>query len=285
MSAKRAAAACAVCAALGWAVAPPAERWAEPEPVPAGSPAAPQAVGSPAARVPARVPFGVGERLTYQVKFGVVRVGAAELRVVGIDTVGGSPAYRIRHTVQGRLPFYRVDDEQESWLDVFGLFSRKFRQNLREGDYRRDREYVFDIERRVWIRDDGETDTLPTAEPLDDIAFLYFARMLPLEVGRRYEFHRYFREERNPVVLEVLRRDTVLVPAGRFPVLVVRPIIKAGGVYGEGGESEVYLSDDERRIIVQTRAKAKVGALHLSLTEMRPGVPIGELPGFRSSGP
>lgn len=228
---------------------------------------------------PAPVPFGVGERLTYEVKFGVIKVGEAELRVVGIDTVSGSPAYHIRFTLQGGLPFYKVDDEQESWFDVYGLFSRKFRQDLREGDYRRDREYVFDVEQGMYTRNDGETDTIPR-EPLDDASFLYFVRTVPLEVGQRYEFDRYFRRDRNPVVLHVLRRDTVLVPAGRFPVIVVRPVIKAGGVYGEGGDSEVFLSDDERRLVVHTRSKAKVGTLSLYLKEHRRGIPIRELPGF-----
>ncbi len=231
---------------------------------------------------PADVPFGVGERLLYDVKFGVVRVGEAELRVVGVDTVDGSPTYHIRYTIKGGLPFYKVDDEQESWLDVYGLFSRRFRQDLHEGSYRRNREYRFDVERRMYVRNDGETDTIP-AEPLDEASFLYFVRTLPLEVGQRYEFHRYYRKDRNPVVLHVLRRDTVLVPAGRFPVIVVRPIIKAGGVYGEGGESEVFLTDDERRIVVHTRSEAKVGSLLLYLKEHRAGVPLSRMPGFRDS--
>lgn len=233
---------------------------------------------------PAAVPFGVGERLTYDVKFGVIKVGEAELRVVGIDTVSGAPTYHIRFTLQGGLPFYKVNDEQESWFDVYGLFSRKFRQNLREGDYRRDREYIFDVESGIYLRNDGETDTIPP-KPLDDASFLYFVRTLSLEVGARYEFERYFRRDRNPVIVEVLRRDTVLVPAGRFPVIVVRPIIKAGGVYGEGGESEVYLTDDERRIVVHTRSKVKVGTLSLYLKEQRHGIPLSEFPGFGRESP
>lgn len=228
---------------------------------------------------PVAVPFGPGERLRYEVKFGVVKVGEAELRVVGIDTVGGTPTYHIRFTLQGGLPFYKVDDEQESWFGIYDLYSRKFRQDLREGDYRRNREYIFDLENRMYTRSDGETDTIP-ADPLDDLSFLYFVRTLPLEVGQRYEFERYFRQDRNPVILEVVRRDTVLVPAGRFPVIVLRPTIRAGGVYGEGGESEVFLSDDERRIVVHTRSKAKVGSLTLYLKEEREGIPLVELLGL-----
>ncbi|MBI4513172.1 MAG: DUF3108 domain-containing protein [Gemmatimonadetes bacterium] len=231
----------------------------------------------------AAVPFGVGERLTYDVKFGPFGVGAAEMRVVGIDTLDGSPTYHVRFTIRGGLPFYRVDDEQESWIDVRGLFSRKFRQSLRQGDYIRNREYVFDVQRGLSLRNDGRMDTIPP-EPLDDASFLYFLRALPLEVGARYEFHRYYRSDRNPVILEVLRRETVDVPAGRFETVVVRPIVKAGGVYGEGGESEVFVSDDADRIVVLTRSKAMVGSLSLHLKARRRGAPLSTLPGFQGSG-
>jgi hypothetical protein len=39
-------------------------------------------------------------------------------------------------------------------------------------------------------------------EPLDDAAFLYWIRTAPLKVGERYEYRRYFRMERNPVIVE-----------------------------------------------------------------------------------
>ena len=42
----------------------------------------------------------------------------------------------------------------------------------------------------------------------------------PEQDGERYEFERYFRPDRNPVVLEVLGRDTLDVPAGRIPTTV-----------------------------------------------------------------
>lgn len=69
------------------------------------------------------------------------------------------------------------------------------------------------------------------------------------------------------MTVKVLRRETVKVPAGEFRTIVVRPIIKAGGIYGEGGESEIYLTDDERRMPVQVKANFKLGSLTLQLTE------------------
>src|SRR5690349_24194218 len=36
----------------------------------------------------------------------------------------------------------------------------------------------------------------------------YWIRTVPLEVGKRYEYARYFRPDRNPVIIEVLDRKS-----------------------------------------------------------------------------
>ncbi|HEU4452815.1 MAG TPA: DUF3108 domain-containing protein, partial [Longimicrobium sp.] len=58
--------------------------------------------------------------------------------------------------------------------------------------------------------------------------------------------------------------------------IVVRPIIKTEGLFGEGGEAEVYFTDDSRRLMVQMRSKVPlVGSLSLHMTSYQPGEPFG----------
>ena len=71
--------------------------------------------------------------------------------------------------------------------------------------------------------------------------------------------------------VEVLRRQRVRVAAGRFDTIVVRPIIQTDGMFGEGGQAEVYLTGDERRIIVQIKTRMKVGELNMYLREYETG--------------
>jgi len=218
----------------------------------------------------AAVPFGVGERFDFRVKFGPLKVGQAFMEVSGVDTVGGHPTYHLRSVIEGSTPFYKLHDEQESWLDVFELASRRFRQDSKQGSYERYREYEFDLENRVSRRNDGETDSIPR-NALDDASFVYFVRTLPLEIGATYEWNRYYRYDRNPVIVKVLRREKVKLPAGEFETIVVRPIIKTGGIFAEGGRAEVYLTDDDRRLPVMLKTKLKVGTVTLELTDYRLG--------------
>lgn len=228
------------------------------------------------AGVPAVVPFGPGERATYQVRLGGVNVGRGSMEVLGIKTVDGRPTYHARFRLAGGIPLARVDDNFESWIDVVGLFSRRFKQDQKEVRFKRQRTFDFFPERRTFVRTEGEreTGTLPTDRPLDDVSFLYYARTLPLQVGETYTLNQYFKEDGNPVILQVLRRETVQVPAGTFPTVVVRPIIRTKGLFSKGGEAEVYFTDDARRILVQMKSKVPVvGHLTMHLQEYRAGEP------------
>lgn len=228
------------------------------------------------------VPFGPGERATYQVKLGAVSVGEGSMRVIGREMVNGYPTYHTRLQIQGGIPLARVDDKFDSWIDVNGLFSRRFKQDQKEITFERKRTYDFFPERRTFRRvDTGQTGTLPTSEPLDDVSFLFFARTLPLNVGDTYVLPRYFKDEGNPVTLKVLRKETVKVPAGTFRTVVVRPIIQTDGLFGEGGEAEVHFTDDHRRIMVMMRSKVPVvGSLNLYLKDYKAGEPhVASRPG------
>jgi hypothetical protein len=234
---------------------------------------APQRAQDTTAAAAVARPFQVGERATFQVKLGGVRVGSGLLQVVGVEKVDGHDTYHARMRISGGIPFARVDDKFDTWIDTDGFFSRRFQQDQKELRYERKRTYEFYPERKEFRRlDNGETGTIPTDQPLDDISFLYYARTLPLRPGETYTLRRYFKESGNPVILKVLRRERVTVPAGTFETVVVRPIIKTKGLFGEGGEAEVYFTDDARRIPVQIRSKVPVvGSLTMHLQEYEAG--------------
>ena len=238
----------------------------------AGGPATPAAPRPrlPAVRdtVPLPVPFAPGERLEYQVKFGIFRVGHAEMEVVGIDTIRGEPTYHVRFAVHGSAIFYSMTDTLESWFSVYDLTSRRFVQNNNEDGHLYQHTYEIFPDRGFFIQDDR--DTLPTtAQPLDDMSFFYFARTVPLDTGQTYEYERYFRPDRNPVTLSVLGDESVNVPAGRFDAIVVRPVFKSRGMFAAGGRAQVYLAADSTRIPLLIKSWMSVGYLTISLRNRR----------------
>lgn len=217
------------------------------------------------------VPFGVGESAEYQVKYGIFSVGRGSMQVLGLDTVRGRDSWHIEFRVRGGVPGFRVNDRMESWIDTKTFASLRFHQQLDQGNYERERRFEI-YPGSTFVEDEREPQ--PTVEmPLDDGSFLYFIRTIPLQVGHEYVFDRYFRPDRNPVRIQVLRKERIRVPAGTFETIVIRPIIKARGIFSEDGRAEVWLTDDDKRLMVQMKSQMKVGSLNLYLRSYTPAPP------------
>jgi hypothetical protein len=217
--------------------------------------------------------IGVGERARYELRLAGREVGTGSLEVLGTEQIGGHTTLRTRLQVQGGVLFARVDDRFESWIDPVRLFSRRFVQDQKELTNKRYREYHLVPEERTYRQvDSGEDGTLATSEPLDDVSFLFYARTLPLRVGDVDTIPRYFKQGRD-VILRVLRKERVTVPAGTFETIVVQPTItNAGGLFGQGGQAEVYFSDDAARTLVMLKSRVPViGSLSLHLKDFRAG--------------
>jgi Protein of unknown function (DUF3108) len=227
------------------------------------APPAPQLTEPPRSR---RRPFVPGERLEYAVSFGVVHVGHGSMELTAGDTVRGTPVYHATFSVRGGLSYFAVDDRIDSWFDTTASASLRFTQRIREGRYHAERAFEIIPERSVYVWRGDTAASVPN--PLDDASFLYFLRTLSLDVGTRYEFHRYFRPEGNPIVLTVLRRERVTVPAGTFDAVVVQPIIKTKGIFSQRGRAEVWLRTDGGHEVVQMKSRLAFGSINLYLARI-----------------
>jgi hypothetical protein len=216
-----------------------------------------------------KVPFGVGERLEYDVRFGKLKVGSASMEVADVQDVRDRETWHTIFQVRGGTFFYRVNDTYESWIDTRTGNSLRFRKDQNEGS--RDVEQIYNMfpERGVFT-ENGDTAVASVTNPLDDGSFLYFIRSIPLVVGETYSFDRYFKPDRNPVTIKVIRKERIRVPAGEFDAIVVQPVIKSKGIFSENGRAEVWLSDDANRIMLQMKSGLSFGSINLYLKSYRP---------------
>ena len=224
---------------------------------------------------PAPVPFAVGERLVYAAHLGVFSVGEATMEVAGLDTIRGVESLHLRFHIEGGALWYHLDQTLESWVGRADFRSRRFSNRTEEKGKRWQRD--FDIfPDSGFYREAGHDSTHATvADPLDDAAFLYWIRTVPLKIGERYEFRRYFRVERNPVIVEVLGRDRIKVAGQKWDAIVLRPTIpNGGGIFAERAEARLWLSDDRDRIVLGLQSKFSFGHMTLKLKEYSvPGRP------------
>jgi len=224
---------------------------------------------TPPSPLAAEYPFAVGETLTYSAKLGMLTLGSGTLQVAGIDSVRGVETFRLRFRLQGKTLFYSLDDVLESWVATDDFASHRFVQDFVEND--KPRRKTFEIfPDSGFYREKGRDTTFSSpSEPLDDAAFFYFVRITPLEVGKKYVFDRYFRKEKNPVTIEVVKREKMELPDGsKVECLVLHPVIDTKGMFSKRSDTRIWLTDDERRLPVQIRSKFPFGTITLRLKDM-----------------
>ena len=223
---------------------------------------------APEPAAPPGYPFAVGETLTYSAKLGMLTLGSGTLEVAGMDTLRGQETFRFRFRLRGKTVFYSLDDVLESWVRTADFTSLRFVQDFVEND--KPKHKVFEIfPDSGFYRESGRDSTLETPDdPLDDAAFFYFVRVTPLEVGRKYVYERYFKKNKNPVTIQVVKRETMELPDGRkVPCLVLHPVIDTKGLFSKRSDTRIWITDDARRLPVQIRSKFPFGTITLRLKD------------------
>ncbi len=241
-----------------------------------------QASPAPAAVTPPPdLPFRVGERFVYSAKLGIISLGEGTMSVAAVDTLRGVEAFRFEFTLKGGLIGFNVDDKLTSWTESRSLVSLRFHQAFHEKEGLRTRQFEIHADSGFY-REVGRDRVRPTPkQPLDDTAFFYFIRTTPLEVGRTYEFRRYFRDDKNPVVIRVLKREELELPDGtKVACLQLHPLIdERNGMFSKRADARLWLTDDARRIPVQIRSRFVFGTVTLRLKELTLGAPSTPLLG------
>ena len=215
------------------------------------------------------VPFPIGERLVYGARYGPFSVGTATMQVAGIDTIRGVEAVHFVFLIDGGALWYHIHQNLESWVGRHDFRSRRFLNQTEEKGKAWERKFEIYPDSGFYREVGRDTTVATVTDPLDDAAFLYWIRTVPLEVGKRYEYRRYFRPERNPVIVEVLERERVGVAGKKWDAIVVRPRIpNGGGIFAEKADARMWLSDDSLRIMLALQSKFSFGQVTLKLKEI-----------------
>src|SRR6266704_6220935 len=149
------------------------------------------------------VPFPVGERLSFNAKYGIFNVGNAAMEVMGIDTVHNVETVHIRFRISGGALWYHLDQTIESWVGRYDFRSRRFSSVQDERDKHREHRYEI-FPDSGFYREVGRDTTFATVlEPLDDAAFLYWIRTVPLEVAEKSETRIWLSDDAQRLVLAI----------------------------------------------------------------------------------
>lgn len=214
-------------------------------------------------------PFAPGEVLTYKAvsgRFGAFGTGV--MRVDGPVDMRGQPALQLSFDFRGRVGIFKVSDRSRSWIASGGFISLRYERHERSPLGNRSEEVeIFPAELR-WEGLNGASGDTPCEHPLDELSFIYFLRTLPLVDGEEYSLTHHFDPGRNPVVLKVIGRERIEVPAGEFETVVVEMRVSDERIRA----MRLYFTDDAARVPVRIESSAPwVGSTRLLLQSVSRG--------------
>ncbi len=217
--------------------------------------------------------FSIPETLNYDLTWFGIKAGTSSLSIQD----NGS-TYKITSRADSAKwlsLFYTVRDRVESVitknLNGPGL-PLNYRLKIREGRHRRNKEVIFDHEKKKalyhdYIKKREQTYDVPSGV-LDPLTGFYMIRKRDLKVGRS-EYVKIFDSKRIwDVEVKVLRKEKVTLPIGDFNIVVVKPLLKSEGIFNRKGDVYIYLTDDERRIPVILEAEVVVGSIKAIITKI-----------------
>lgn len=238
-----------------------------------------QLIGPRVAYSPEYKPLPVfPEKLVFDMSWGLLSVGEATLGVDKIVMFNGRPAYHLVSEARSNSfcdTFYVVRDLNESWLDARTLTSLGYSKKVREGKFFRDEWVLYDrdagtfVNRRV--NKDGSFNvrvgTIP-AQVQDILSSIYFVRAQALPDGTELKVH-VNTPDNWPLAIKVMKRERLKVPAGKFPSVIVEPMMIREGIFVQKGKRlRLWFSDDPQKRMLMMKAEVFFGNVTAALREM-----------------
>jgi hypothetical protein len=213
-------------------------------------------------------PFKAGEKLVFSVSWSdIVKAGTATLSVPGVKVFNGHKVYHIISTASSGpqvSAFFYTRDRIDVYLDAQNYTIWKSEKHLVEGTYKNDEVIYFDPVNRTAVRGVKTMRTLPN--PRDALGGFYYCRSLDLPVGSEITVNYADGKISKPIVVKVLRKEQVTVPAGTFDTIVIEPVLaETEGIFKQEGRIWIWVTDDEKKMPVILKSKIAIGDILVQL--------------------
>jgi hypothetical protein len=212
------------------------------------------------AQLSAPYPFAVGETLQYTASLGYFPIGSATATVARTTLERGADAFVFAAVGEGGPPGLRARYEMTSWVQSSRLASLRFHRKLTQGSKVDEVRYQIVPDSGRYRQEGVARDWVAPHDALDELAYLYYLRTIPLEVGKSFTMSRYFKTGYNPVQVRILGRESVTLFDGRAVPCFVVQLTTRGSTLG------VRLTDDARRLPVQLSLPLPYGTVILELS-------------------
>ena len=215
------------------------------------------------------LPFPIGEKLLYEVRWGVIPAAHATLEVLPATEDNGARGLHFVMTARTNEfadMFYKYRNRIDSFTDPILSRSRGFSKREQERSRIRNEDVRFDWERmetRITKNEEEErrgVALVPGA--FDPLSVFYAFRIRTLKTGKILEVPVTDGKKLAQGKATVVGREEITVHGQTYDCYVVEPDLKdLGGVFRKspGATMRIWVTTDELRLPVRVRSKVIVG--------------------------
>jgi hypothetical protein len=229
-------------------------------------------------RVERRVPFKIGETLTYDVSWSsFVTAGTAAATIKDKKASFNSTAYYI--VAEGRptpivASLYSLYYKLDTLLDSYTLLPQRGSVYSEEGSRHRFKVTRFDhaahrayFEYQTTGTEEKQFAVAPYTQ--DALSAIYVLRAVPLKAGDRMTMPVSDNGLNYKLQVDVGPSERVRTPAGESTAWKLKLGIFDSTRHPKGRNVSIWISDDARRLPVRVQADLPVGTLNLDLRDVR----------------
>ncbi|MBT3755610.1 MAG: DUF3108 domain-containing protein [Candidatus Cloacimonetes bacterium] len=222
--------------------------------------------------------FEIGEKLTFQIKYGIIKAGEATMQINSHIYQDSTECYKIKSLAKTNSFFnniYKVRDRIESIWDKNKLVTRRFTKKLQEGSYRQYRIHFYYPEQNFTIYTKFGRKTkkfkekrmeIP-ANTQDILSALYYLRLQEFTVGDTLTINVTSDGRNYPADVIIHRKEIMETIFGDKNCFVVEPVLKGDAIFKQTGKILVWLTADEHKIPVKMSSKIVFGSFKAILKD------------------
>jgi hypothetical protein len=236
-------------------------------------------------RRPIQDPFRVGEKVRHEVSYFNVKAGELVLAVKPFAQVNGRKNYHFYFGIKTSTlfsSFYSVDDYVSSLVDFETMVPSVYTMHVKETSKLQETRFFIDwskLHASFWekkvTKKDGPEETKKEWDVLeysqDVFSSAFYLRVFPWAVGDEHAFRVTDNAENLIFRGKALRREKLSTSIGDFQAIVIKPDIELRGQFKPVGDIFIWISDDDRKLILRIECKIKIGTLVSEIVELSPG--------------
>ena len=228
-------------------------------------------------------PYKVGERILMDVSCFGLPSGKFIMEIrPSLVEIQGRKSYQFHYIIKTNAVFslfYRVDDKVDTFVDYETLLPYNYDMYVNESKQNHQiNTYFFHKTKKavMWEQKRKRNGSLERKKTLWDIreysqnvfSVAYHLRTLDLQVGKELRA-RVAHEGKNIVMrARVLRREKIKTKAGVFDTFVIQPEFDVDGKFKPTGTNLLWLTADQRRLIVRIQSKIRIASIFAEAKEI-----------------